>query len=70
MLQWHPSQVVILTPRGTVVVARRLYEHLEARMLPEDLGLLRDFAWWRQLTDLMSGIQIVSAAPEKRPERL
>jgi len=67
MLQWQPTQVVILTPRGTVVVARRLYERLEARMPPEDQGLLRDFAWWRQLSEMVSGIQIVTLAPGKQP---
>lgn len=66
MIQWQPSQVVILTPRGTVLVVRRLYERLEARMLPDDLGLLRDFDWWRQMSDLVSGIQIVSPALRKQ----
>ena len=66
MIQWQPSQVVILTPRGTVLVARRLYERLEARMLPDDLGLLRDFDWWRQLSELVSGIQIVCLTPRKQ----
>ena len=41
MIQMQPSQVVITTPKGTVIVARPLYERLEAKMQPDDLGLLR-----------------------------
>ena len=60
MLQWHPNQVVIITPRGNVIVARRLYERLEGRLSPDDLGCLRDYEWWRRLSELVNGIQIVS----------
>jgi hypothetical protein len=66
MLNWQPNQVVILTPGGTVIVARRLYERLEARMLADDLGLLRDLDWWRQMSELVSGIQIVSLPTRER----
>ena len=63
MMQWQSHQVVIITPRGMVVVARRLYECLEARMQPDDLGLLRDFGWWWQLSQHVGGIQITTSAP-------
>ena len=63
MLQWHSHQVVILTPRGIVVVTRRLYERLEGRMQPDDLGLLRDFDWWRQLSQHVDGIQLTTSSP-------
>jgi hypothetical protein len=66
MLHWHPNQVVIITPRGIVVVARRLYERLEGRMQPDDLGLLRDFDWWCRLSTLVSGIQITTSASSRR----
>jgi hypothetical protein len=66
MLQWHAHQVVILTPSGIVVVERRLYECLEARMTPGDLGLLRDFAWWQQLSQHAGGIQLTTSGPSRR----
>jgi hypothetical protein len=66
MLQWHPHQVVILTPSGTVVVTRRLYECLEGRMQPDDLGLLRDFAWWQQLNQHVGGIQLTTSVPSRK----
>jgi hypothetical protein len=62
MMLWQPHQVVIITPRGLVVVARRLYERLEARIQPDDLGLLRDFDWWQQLSQLVGGIEITTSA--------
>jgi hypothetical protein len=61
MLHWHPNQVVIITPRGIVIVAQRLYECLEGRLPPDDLGLLRDYEWWLHLSELVNGIQIVSS---------
>jgi hypothetical protein len=63
MLHWEAHPVVILTPSGLVVVARRLYECLEERMLPDDLGLLRDFGWWQQLSQHVGGIQLTTSAP-------
>ena len=42
-IQMQPSQVVITTPKGTVIVARPLYERLEAKMQPDDLALLRSY---------------------------
>ena len=32
---------------------------------PNDLGLLRDFDWWRQLSELVNGIQFVCLAAEE-----
>ena len=66
MIQMQPSQVVITTPKGTVIVARRLYERLEAKLQPDDLALLRDFDWWLQLSELVSGIQVASPAQERQ----
>ena len=63
MMQKHSHQVVIITPRGLVVVARRLYERLEARMQPDDLGLLRDFDWWWRLSQHVGGIELTTSAP-------
>ena len=60
MIQKQPHQVVIMTPKGTVVVSRHLFDLLEARIESEDLGLLRDHDWWQQLSELVNGIQIVS----------
>ena len=66
MLQWHAHQVII-TPSGIVVVARRLYECLEDRLQPDDLGLLRDFGWWWLLSQHVGGIQpTTSAAPGRK----
>jgi hypothetical protein len=65
MLHWQSNQVLILTPRGTVIVARRLYELLEARMGADDLGLLRDFDWWERLSELVSGIQLTTSASSR-----
>ena len=66
MMQWQSSQVVIITPRGLVVVSRRLYERLEARMQLDDLGLLRDFDWWCRLSQHVGGIQLTTSAPSRR----
>ena len=65
MIQMQPSQVVITTPKGVVVVARRLYERLEARMQPDDWGLLRDVEFWAQLSELTNGIQFERAPAQK-----
>ncbi len=69
MIQMQPGQVVITTPKGTVIVARPLYERLEARMQPDDLGLLRSYDWWVQLSELINGIQIGASAPQKRAQQ-
>lgn len=69
MIQIQPSQVVITTPKGTVIVARPLYERLEARMQPDDLGLLRSYEWWVQLSELVAGIQVATATPQGRAQR-
>ncbi len=66
MMQWQSHQVVIITPRGLVVVARQLYERLEARMQPDDLGLFRDFDWWWRLSQYVGGIQITTSTPLAR----
>jgi hypothetical protein len=63
MVQWQSHQVVIITPRGMVVVTCCLYERLEARLQPDDLGLLRDFDWWWQLSQHVGGIQLTTSAP-------
>jgi hypothetical protein len=65
MIQMQPSQVVITTPKDTVIVARPLYERLEARMQPDDLGLLHRYDWWVQLSELIAGIQIDTSAPPR-----
>jgi hypothetical protein len=65
MVQWQPNQVVITTPKGTVLVPRRLYAYLEARMLPDDLGLLRDHDWWQHVSECINGIQLSDAAQER-----
>lgn len=59
MIQKQPKQVIITTPKGRVVVARRLFDRLEAKIKPDDLGLLRSYEWWVQLSELIVGIQIV-----------
>ena len=69
MLLWQPNQVVIITPRGLVTVARRLYERLEARMAPDDLWQLRDLEWWQRLSQHVSGIQITTSSPVRRKQR-
>jgi hypothetical protein len=63
MIQKQPGQVIITTPKGRVVVARRLFDRLEARITPDDLGLLRSYEWWVQLSELIVGVQI---APQTR----
>lgn len=68
VIQMQPSQVVITTPKGTVIVARPLYERLEAKMQPDDLGLLRSYEWWTQLSELVSGIQLASPAQERQAQ--
>ena len=62
MIQRRSPRMVITTPKGSVIVARRLYERLQARMQPDDLGLLRDYDWWRQLSELINDIQAISSA--------
>lgn len=69
MIQRQPHQMVITTPKGRVLVARRLYERLQARMQPDDLGLLRDYDWWAQVSELVVGIQVTTPAPQKRAQR-
>lgn len=59
MIQKQPKQVIITTPKGRVVAARRLFDRLEAKIKPDDLGLLRSYEWWVQLSELIVGIQIV-----------
>lgn len=68
MIQRQPNRVVIITPKGTVIVARPLYERLEGRMQPDDLGLLRSYDWWMQLSELVSGIQVASPAQERQTQ--
>ena len=60
MIQRQPNQGVILTPKGTVMVARRLYDRLEAKTKPNEMRQLGDFDWWLQLSELVNGVQIVS----------
>lgn len=69
MIQMQPNRVVITTPKGRVVVAQRLYERLEAKMQPDDLGLLGSFEWWTQLSELIAGIQIGTSAPPRRAQQ-
>jgi hypothetical protein len=69
MLQKHPTRVLLITPKGTVIIARRLHDRLEARMQPDDLGLLRDFDWWRQLGELVHGILIAAPVQEGQTEQ-
>ena len=65
MIQVQPSRIVITTPKGTVIVARRLYERLEVKMQPDDLGLLRSYEWWAQLSELIVGINIASSVQDQ-----
>lgn len=51
---------MVITPKGTVIVARRLYDRLEAKTKPDDLGLLRSYDWWAQLSELVAGISFAS----------
>jgi hypothetical protein len=69
MIQRQPHRTVIVTPKGIVIVARPLYERLEAKMQPDDLGLLRSYDWWVQLSELVAGIQIGTPAPQGRTQR-
>jgi hypothetical protein len=69
MIQRQSGRVVITTPKGRVIVARRLYERLEVKMQPDDLGLLRDYDWWRQLSELINGIQVTAPGPKRRAAR-
>lgn len=69
MIQRHLGQVVITTPKGTVLVACRLYDRLKDRMQPDDLGLLHDYDWWRQLSELINGIQVTATVPKRRATR-
>ena len=69
MLQRRPHTVLLITPRGTVVIARHLFERLEARMEPNDLGLLRDHDWWRQLSELVCGIEFLTPVPHQESSR-
>lgn len=62
MIQRRPHAVLLMTPRGTVIIARRLFDLLEARLQPDDLGLLRDFEWWRLVSELVSGIEFPAPA--------
>jgi hypothetical protein len=64
MIQVQPSRIVITTPKGAVIVARRLYERLEVKMQPDDLGLLRSYEWWVQLSELIVGIGIASSVQD------
>ena len=66
MVQWQPTQVAITTPKGTVLVPRRLYMYLEARIRPEDLGLLRDHDWWLQVSTCLTGIQFLTPTPHEK----
>ena len=68
MLQWHPGRMVILTPKGTVIVARRVYERLEARTSLEDLELLRDYDWWRLVSELINGIEFTAPAHDEEAQ--
>ena len=68
MLEWHPDRVILITPKGTVIVARRVYERLEARISPEDLGLLRDYDWWRLVSELISGVAFTAPAHHKEAQ--
>ena len=68
MLQWQPDRVLIITPKGRVIVPRRLYERLESRTSPEDLGLLRDYDWWCLVSELINGIVFTAPAHHKEDQ--
>lgn len=69
MIQRQPTRMLILTPKGTVVVARRLFDRLEIRLQPDDLGLLRDFEWWVRLSELINGIECSTPARHREVQR-
>ena len=62
MLVMQPDQVVILTPKGTVIVARAFYEELEHQLSPEEVSFMRHFDWWLHLSNVVTGIRIQSGA--------
>lgn len=66
MIQRQPHRTVITTPKGKVHVERPLYERLEASLQPDDLGSLRSYDWWVQLSELITGIQIDSSVQESQ----
>ncbi len=66
MLQRRPHCVLLITPKGTIIIARRLFDQLEARIHSNDLGLLRDFDFWQQLSELINGIQVGSPTEQKQ----
>ena len=63
MMQWQSHQVVIITPRGMVRRRTTLVRAPGRKDAPDDLGLLRDFGWWWQLSQHVGGIQITTSAP-------
>ena len=68
MIRKEPGRVVVITPKGIVYVARALFECLENRMPPDELVLLRDFDWWSQASQLVSGIQIATPAALRKEQ--
>jgi len=62
MLVMQPDQVMILTPKGTVIVARALYEALEQHLSLEEVPFMRHFEWLLQLGAVVNGICIQSWA--------
>lgn len=52
---------VIITPQGTVLVARPLYRHLERKLAPDEWGLLRNYDWW---THLSGATALISISPK------
>lgn len=66
MIQRQLSQVVITTSKGRVVVTRKLYDRLEAKLKPDELGLLCCFEWWRQLSELVNGISFATPGGQGR----
>jgi len=62
MIQRYLTCVLILTPKGTIVVARRLFYCLETGLQPGDLGLLRDYDVWVRLSERTTGIECTPPA--------
>ena len=64
--QMQPHRVAITTPKGTILVPRPLYKRLEQKLAPDEFGLLRDYDWWTQLGEAITGMSLLLTAPKQR----
>lgn len=58
--------VEVITPKGVVIVARALFERVEAKTQPADQPLLRDYDWWRLVSLLVNGVSFASMVQKGR----